>query len=236
MAASKTAVACLRLVSRTSMPSSSLSIVSVTVPSSVALASRVGHGPAGVRGTSDCGACSINHRGAHPAPPQLDDFRENGKRNLLRRDRADVEPRRRADRGKSPSIAAFGGQRLAQRCGFAVGPHKGDMARWRRQHCRERNLVAAALGGDDDIALRCNEGREVIAGNEAVSTGELSVILDGCGDRDGKIKPLAEIGQRDRYCARTTDEKLRLRQHRLNEHVHGTLARAHVARELYPPF
>src|SRR5262245_3100627 len=110
------------------------------------------------------------------------------------------------------------------------------MTRWHRQHCRERGLVAATLGGDDGVALRRNEPREVIAGNEATSTGELSVILQGCGDRDGKIKPLAEIGQCDRYGARTTDEKLRLRQHRLDEHVHGSLARAHVARELHPPF
>src|SRR5262245_58829666 len=110
------------------------------------------------------------------------------------------------------------------------------MARWRRQHCRERGLVAATLSRDNGVALRRKETREVIAGNEAISTGELAVILRGCGNRDGKIKPLAEIGQCDRYWARTTDEKLRLRQHRLDEHVHGSLARAHVARELHPPF
>jgi hypothetical protein len=77
--------------------------------------------------------------------------------------------------------------------------------------------------------------REIIAGSESISPHELVVILHGCGYRDKKIQPLAKIGQRDCNWARTTDEKLWLRKRRLDEHVHGSLARAHVAGKLHTP-
>ena len=113
----------------------------------------------------------------------------------------------------------------------ASGRRGTDILGLERQRRAQRNLVASALRRDHDESPRLVQFAERKAVDERVRVGCGGEIAGGSRERD-VIAQLPRLGgERHRDRARAKDDQRRVRQHRLDEDIHGALARAHVAGE-----
>ena len=164
-------------------------------------------------------------------PSYGDDLGEDRDGDFLRRNGAEIEPRRRLHFRELGGVHPIGREGCRERSRLLAAADEGDVVGLARESGAQGGLVATSLRRDDDEAHPVLAHRQGIALDAAVDFGEGALLGRRRAGGDGVSGTPREVGDGDGDRARAAHDDLRPRQDRLDENVHGAVARAHVLGE-----